>query len=133
MTPRTEAQILAGELPGVEPLELGGQQYAVREPSLLQTQKIMGLQVEYQSLISQAESLSPHEQLVAVNLIMVQMLRAFSKEIDQDWPRIEAEATAEEVLRAVEVVSRVVAAPFMRRAQAASALPNREARRQKRR
>ena len=126
---RTEGQILAGQVPSVGPIVLGGRDYSVREPSLMQTSAIMALQGEYHDLQKQADGLPQSEQLRRINEIMFSMVREFSAEIREDWDRIMQEATADELLSAVEVVSRVVSAPFVRRALAASAPPNRETRR----
>lgn len=131
METRTESQILSAQIPGVESISLGGKLYAVKEPSLIRVANIMAIQGEYQDLQGRVDTLTGVEQMTLLNSIMVRMVREFSAEIDSDWSRIETEATAEELLVAVETVSRVVSAPFMRRALAASAPPNRETRRTK--
>lgn len=125
---RTEAEILQGIAPGVGPIVLGGREYASREPSILRTQRVMALQGEYDDL-SKAAPASAREQMIRLNSIMVEIAKAFSAEIEEDWTRIENEATTEELLTAVGQICTVVGIPFVKRALAASPPQNRAARR----
>lgn len=125
---RTEAEILEAIAPGVGPIVLGGREYASKEPSILRTQRIMALQGDYDDLAKGAPT-SMREQMVRLNEIMVEIAKAFSAEIEEDWTRIENEATTEELLVAVGQICTVVGIPFVKRALAASPPQNRATRR----
>jgi hypothetical protein len=130
VTPRTMAQVIDGVVPGVEWITLGGVRYAAKEPDFVRNSQIMVLQGQ-QSDLQKNTKLTDAERMRQLNEIMSGIVRCFSAEIESDWPRIEANATLEEILQALEAIGLIVNRPFLKRALAAPPAVNRKARREK--
>ncbi len=127
---RTEDEIEAGIIPGVEHIVLGGKKYPAKEPSNARARLIRRTLAAYETARAEAGN-DGAKQLELVEDMIDACLRGFSLEIEADWERIAETATDSERLAAIKVVRDSVMEAFMTLAGAATPAPNRETRRAK--
>ncbi len=127
---RTEEEIEAGVIPGVDSIVLGGVSYPARTPNTKRARFIRRILAEYERARLEAGDDGP-KQIDLLEAMIDTCLPKFSEEIEQDWARIEETVTDSERLTAIQVVGKAVFVAFRTLAEAATPVPNRKARRQK--
>lgn len=127
---RTEDEIEAGIIPGVEHIVLGGKKYPALEPTNARARIIRKALADYERAVVAAGN-DGGAQVDLLETMIDTCLQNFSEAVEGDWERIRETATDRERLAAMKVVRDSVMVVFLTLAGAVTPVPNREARRKK--